>query len=227
MRAQIAEILQALDRGSHVLDVGCAGFAVKRGSDALGRTDLMQAGVDYADLGDIPSDFRFLAADLNIEAIPAPDDSFDFIVAGHIIEHIADPVRFLGDVLRVLKPGGRLYIEAPSERSMMVPAMGFAFDQMRCLSFWDDPTHIGRPWPPQALYRLALCFDCEPLAVGYHTSLGAKLKALVKIPLGLIFRRLDWVETGVWSLVGWASYAVIRKPFAGKPRFHYHMRPAL
>ena len=158
---------------------------------------------------------------------PASTDRLHVVIAGHVIEHMRDPIEFFGEAVRVLKPGGTLYLEAPSERSMMLPGMWFAFDESRSLSFWDDPTHLGRPWPPQALYRLAKCYGCEPVAAGYHTSLAAKLKALVKVPLGLVLKKPDWVETGIWNFTGWASYALVRKPIdgRGRPSFRYYMRP--
>jgi SAM-dependent methyltransferase len=225
MRPQVGKLIRECPAGGSVLDVGCAGFALKAACDALGRHDLIQSGVDYSPPSELPADFRLLRCDLNKEPIPAPDDSFDLVVASHVIEHMTDPIKFFGEVIRVLKPGGQVYFEAPSERSVMLPGMWFAFDDTRSLSFWDDPTHMGRPWPPQAFHRLTRCFDCEPLTVGYHTSPMAKLKALVKVPLGLLLRRPGWVETGIWNFIGWASYAIARKPFSGPPSFHYHSRP--
>ena len=224
MRPQVVEIIRSLPPGAVIADVGCAGFAVKIGTEALGRSDLRHVGIDYGAPETIPDGVDFRLADLNCEPLPAADDSFDLIVAAHVIEHMADPIRFFGEIVRVLKPGGIAYIEAPSERAAMLPGMWFRMDDSRSLSFWDDPTHTGRPWPPQALYRLAKCFGCEPQVAGYHTSLGAKLKALIKVPLGLLMRNPAWVETGICNFVGWASYAVIRKPFSGPGTFRYFMR---
>ena len=155
MRPQVSELLSRAPQGGRILDIGCAGFQVKAGSDALGRSDLRHSGLDYSAPDAVPHGVEFLSCDLNAQPIPAPDDAFDVVIAGHVIEHMRDPIEFFGEAVRVLKPGGTLYLEAPSERSMMLPGMWFAFDESRSLSFWDDPTHLGRPWPPQALYRLA------------------------------------------------------------------------
>ncbi|MFO0846738.1 MAG: class I SAM-dependent methyltransferase [Gemmataceae bacterium] len=38
--------------------------------------------------------------------IPFPDNHFDIIGAVMVLEHVADPGRFLGEVRRVLRPGG-------------------------------------------------------------------------------------------------------------------------
>ncbi|NIJ11091.1 ubiquinone/menaquinone biosynthesis C-methylase UbiE [Saccharomonospora amisosensis] len=41
------------------------------------------------------------------ERIPYPDDSFDLVVGHAVLHHIPDVTAALGEVLRVLKPGGR------------------------------------------------------------------------------------------------------------------------
>lgn len=45
-----------------------------------------------------------------------PDLSLDFIVANHMIEHCQNPIFSLENWLRVLKPGGILYIAVPDKR---------------------------------------------------------------------------------------------------------------
>jgi SAM-dependent methyltransferase len=45
-----------------------------------------------------------------------PDGSADFIIANHFIEHTEDPLGTLGNHLRVLRPGGILYLAVPDRR---------------------------------------------------------------------------------------------------------------
>jgi SAM-dependent methyltransferase len=45
-----------------------------------------------------------------------PDSSADFIIANHFIEHTEDPLGALSNHLRVLKPGGILYLAVPDRR---------------------------------------------------------------------------------------------------------------
>lgn len=47
-------------------------------------------------------------------ALPFPDDHFDKIVASEVLEHIPDDMRAMGELLRVLRPGGRLAVTVPS-----------------------------------------------------------------------------------------------------------------
>jgi SAM-dependent methyltransferase len=70
-----------------------------------------------------------IVADLNKEALQAVrSESLDFLVASHILEHLANPLRILIDIYRVLKPGGVLLILLPDRRK--------TFDQGR------DPTSL-------------------------------------------------------------------------------------
>jgi SAM-dependent methyltransferase len=52
-----------------------------------------------------------------------PDASVDFIIANHFIEHTEDPLGALASHLRVLRPGGILYMAVPDRR--------FTFDAQR------------------------------------------------------------------------------------------------
>ncbi len=58
-----------------------------------------------------------LVCDLNAEGLTAlPSASEDFIVACHVLEHMANPLRVLADFHRVVKPGGVLLILLPDRR---------------------------------------------------------------------------------------------------------------
>ena len=46
--------------------------------------------------------------------MPFRDSAFDEVFAGHVIEHLEDPLRFLRECRRVLRRGGRVTIVAPN-----------------------------------------------------------------------------------------------------------------
>ena len=50
--------------------------------------------------------------------MPFPDNSFDLIVAGEIIEHIYNTDFFVQEIHRLLKPKGRLLISTPNIASL-------------------------------------------------------------------------------------------------------------
>ena len=47
------------------------------------------------------------------DQLPLEDNSVDFVVSSHVIEHFPDPIKALSEWYRVVKPGGYLYIIAP------------------------------------------------------------------------------------------------------------------
>lgn len=96
--------------GDRLLDVGCGlgqilHLGASRGAVVYG-IDSSPAMVERA-RRKVPQ------ATLEIgpaEAIPFPDDSFDLVTAVATFHHWADRERGLGEAVRVLAPGGRLFI---------------------------------------------------------------------------------------------------------------------
>ncbi len=52
--------------------------------------------------------------DCNAEKLPFADQSFDFIFAGEVIEHLIDTDGFIKDIYRCLIPGGKAIITTPN-----------------------------------------------------------------------------------------------------------------
>jgi SAM-dependent methyltransferase len=219
----LATLYPTLPKGAAVLDVGCFGYRQVAMTQRLGLHSVRHAGVDYNDYTDLPDGFEYRKADLGREGIPFENDRFDLVVANHVVEHVAEPIRLVGECLRVCRPGGIVYIEAPSERSLWLPGMPYAHDKFFSLSFFDDPTHVGRPWSPQAFVRLARYFGCEPIEAGYRSR--RSLRMFASLAVALVRRQPGRLESAVWNLVGWASYAAVRKPatMLGMPPFHYYI----
>lgn len=44
------------------------------------------------------------------EALPYPDESFDYVVSLRVLEHVKNPLPLLEEMYRVLRPGGRAYV---------------------------------------------------------------------------------------------------------------------
>lgn len=46
-------------------------------------------------------------------SIPVKDESYDFIISSHVIEHIFDPISALKEWYRIIRPGGYIFTIAP------------------------------------------------------------------------------------------------------------------
>lgn len=55
------------------------------------------------------------------EALPFKDESFDLVTTYQTLEHVSDINKCIQEMLRVLKPGGILYIKAPDYNSFFEP----------------------------------------------------------------------------------------------------------
>jgi 2-polyprenyl-3-methyl-5-hydroxy-6-metoxy-1,4-benzoquinol methylase len=53
-----------------------------------------------------------------------PAEHFDVVVASEILEHISDPQNLLGEVSRVLRPGGLFWATTPNSRSVSARVLG-------------------------------------------------------------------------------------------------------
>jgi SAM-dependent methyltransferase len=57
------------------------------------------------------------------EPLPYPDARFDAVVSMDVVEHLVDPLPWLRDALRVLKPGGLLFLTTPNYASRSLRAL--------------------------------------------------------------------------------------------------------
>ncbi len=212
----LEQLISKLPEKARVLDYGCFGWKLPKISS---RADIEHHGCDMMLPDGKPEHASFHLVDSVARKIPVPDNYFDLVVASHVIEHVVDPIELFQELARVCKPAGQIYIEAPSDKSVLVHSDA-AVEAHSFYSFWDDPTHL-RPWTPAALYRLAICHGCMPVKVEYMYS----LKERILWPL----KRIIYAGNGhkltelLWLARGWSCYAVIEKPAAiiGTPIFKY------
>jgi SAM-dependent methyltransferase len=87
------------------LDFGCGTSPYR---ELLGDAELCRA--DVASPGGAPVDYQIVPG----KPCPAPDESFDGVLSTQVLQHVPDAHQYLSDALRMLRPGGRLVLTAPS-----------------------------------------------------------------------------------------------------------------
>ena len=105
-------------KDKRVLDLACgegygSALLARHAASVMG-VDVSQQAVDHARAAYQPlSNARFSVG--SCTAIPAPDKSFDLAVSFETLEHIHEQEQFLGELDRVLAPGGVLLISCPNK----------------------------------------------------------------------------------------------------------------
>ena len=98
--------------GRRVLDLGCRDGALTEtfaaGNEIVGVDADREALAEAAKLG-IETHWADLDQPLQFE-----DGSFDVVVAGELLEHLRDPHRLVGEIRRVLRPGGTFVASVPN-----------------------------------------------------------------------------------------------------------------
>jgi len=222
---QLRDIYSLISKDAKILDVGCLGFRQYETSIWLNLKQHRHFGIDLQKKCRTPPNFTYKQADLNRKKIPFDDDFFDLVVASHIMEHMHNPLDLFLELVRVCKPGGYIYLETPSERSLLLPGMPFKHEMFCSLSFYDDPTHVSRPWSPQSLHRLAMYYGCGVVQCGYLTSLKIRMLSPFLFVYSIITKNAPLLEYTCWNTVGWCSFLIAKKPGAmhGKPIFSYYI----
>jgi 2-polyprenyl-6-hydroxyphenyl methylase/3-demethylubiquinone-9 3-methyltransferase len=103
-------ISPAASPGALLVDLACGGGLMAPHAARLGYRHV---GVDLGERGlQVARGHGVLAVRGSVLAVPLADGCADVVVAGEILEHVADDVGVLAECARLLRPGGTLVIDA-------------------------------------------------------------------------------------------------------------------
>jgi ubiquinone/menaquinone biosynthesis C-methylase UbiE len=116
----IKAILLLFDiKNKRILEVGSGSgrdsiYLAKMGADCY-LLDYVQAPLDIAEKIAKQNDVKIKTFKEDAKTMPFEDDSIDLVFSQGFLEHFTEPEIFLKEQVRVLKPGGCLYIDVPQK----------------------------------------------------------------------------------------------------------------
>jgi 2-polyprenyl-3-methyl-5-hydroxy-6-metoxy-1,4-benzoquinol methylase len=128
-------------------------------------------------------------------ALPFRDQSFDLITANMVVEHIEQPEKFLADMFRVLRPGGRFLFHTPNFLFWMTFVAYLTPDAVKKPIIWRLEQRRAEDVFPTR-YTLNTPWRIERLARGA----GFEVEEIVMVGSNRIFERLGpigWIDAVV------------------------------
>lgn len=119
--------------GATLLDIGCGVGRFGHGAHAIGWK---VTGIDISALaiaaGQAVAPFPLMAC--GVEELIEREERFDVITAFEVLEHLTEPVEFLLNAKRLLRPGGQMFCTVPNWESKTV--------QTSTRPDWLPPIHL-------------------------------------------------------------------------------------
>lgn len=198
-------------KGAVLLDVGCGDGSLINLITTPCKHGIIHHGVDIAEPYPIPNDLNFKKFDFDGNSLPYETEMFDLVYCSHVIEHLTNPLFLFSELCRVTKTNGTIILKAPSEKSVLGRSPFKNENRYFIANFYDDPTHIGRPWTPQSLLRLGSYHKLRVDLACYNSSIYHSLLYPAIALYSFLSKDTDKAVEYYWKKIGWETYARFTK----------------
>ncbi len=149
-----------LPEDAAILEAGCGAGRILRTLEALGYhnvtgLEISQARLDYVSRAG-GTRARLVCSD----RVPFEDAAFDAVVSAAVIEHVTDPQAWLGELARVVKPGGIISITSDT----------YMWKWLKKLGMYQTVQPIDEAIWPATMNRWAESAGLEVIACGGFTN---------------------------------------------------------
>lgn len=121
----VFDALLKLPAHASILELGCGhGLLWKENLDRIPPgwritlSDLSTGMLDAAWRNLVVTGRAFRFEEIDAQSIPSEDETFEAVIANHMLYHVPDRPKAIGEIKRVLKAGGRLVATTVSENHM-------------------------------------------------------------------------------------------------------------
>lgn len=157
-RARHAIILDFTSRDGRILDVGCGSSRILRDLPGAVGVDVLLRKLRFMR----PAHPEVVRA--SVFALPFPNASFDTVICSEVIEHIPDRPPVLGELTRVLRPGGTLVLGTPDYGRVLWHIIEWVYGRVAPGGYADEHiTHFDR----RGLMARLISLGYEPLECRY------------------------------------------------------------
>jgi phosphatidylethanolamine/phosphatidyl-N-methylethanolamine N-methyltransferase len=177
--SRLRHVIEALDipRGAKVLEVGagtgtsfpayprhCQVIGIDLAPDMLARAQdkILENGWSHLEV-----------MEMNALDLKFPDNTFDYVMAFHVVTVVPDPIRMIQEAKRVCKPGGKIVIV--NHFTSTFPLLGFlteTLDPVTRRLGWSTKLRL-RPFIEETQLKVEMIYKLSKLSL-YTVLLGTK-----------------------------------------------------
>lgn len=146
-------------------------------------------------LANIPA-VEWRQIDINQEKFSANLPRYDLVISIAVLEHVLCPDQFISNLLRLLRPGGMIYLMCPNNASIASRLLG------RRWPYFTPGEHLAIPTPSGAMH----CLQRE-WRMFQESSHQAHIRArpmMLPYTIRYVLRRLGADIVGKWLPAGWS-----------------------